>query len=501
MATLRSISLHGPLHIPFEVIVVLNQPIVHEESHLDDLVNGVRFIPSAANLGLAGAANRGRNVARGELLIVLHDDAEVESGWMEALVDTADAHPTAGAIGGKVLYPDGRLQNAGMILWRDATSSPPWFGERPPPSAFDRMRVVDYCGTSSLLVRADVWDDIGGLDERFYPVYYVDVDLAMAIRQRGLVVLYQPQSRILHHSGASGSSRWRSFVGARNRQLFIDKWGSALDQYEPGGADVAGAIGRAMTRAASIAPTPHRGDRLLLPSPVFKVPGGPRCTLADGVYLDKERDLRQAYVAYLDETVEQLERQLEVAMVSAARAEQELATLRAASAYLAGTRLSFASDGNAYRYQCIGGYGAEEWGVWLGADALTIVLPHPTTLSTDSSDGWTLQLDALPFLTERRTRSAMTVTVNETIVLHVDETRSGPQRYETRIPARSGSPTNVLVVTIGGGEATSPSSIDLNGDDRPLSVGIIALTLVPAGIVAPSSADDAKPYRPSATRV
>lgn len=500
MATLRSISLHGPLHIPFEVIVVLNQPIVQEAPRLDHLVNGVRFIASAANLGLAGAANRGRNVARGELLIVLHDDAEVESGWMEALVDTADAHPTAGAIGGKVLYPDGRLQNAGMILWRDATSSPPWFGERPPPTAFDRLRVVDYCGTSSLLVRAEVWDDIGGLDERFYPVYYVDVDLAMAVRQRGLVVLYQPQSRILHHGGASDSSRWRSFVSARNRQLFIDKWGSALDQHEPADADVAAAIGRAMTRAAALAPAPHRGDSLLSPSPV-KVPGGPRCTLEDSVYLDKERDLRQAYVAYLDTTVDLLERQLEVATGSAARAKHELATLRAAASYLAGTRLSFASDGNAYRYQCTGGYGAEDWGVWLGDDALTIVLPHPTTPSTDSSDGWTLQLDALPFLTERRTHSAMTVTVDKTVVLHVDETRSGPQRYETRVPARAGSPTNVLVVTIVGGEATSPSSIDLNGDDRPLSVGIIALTLVPAEIVAPSIADDAEPYRRSATHL
>src|SRR5262249_11859966 len=157
------------------------------------------------NLGLAGAGNRGRALAKGELLVLLHDDAEVEPGWLEALVEAADRHPEAGAIGGKVLFPDGRLQSAGMILWRDATTSPPWTkGTTPDPAAFDRPRAVDYCGTCSLLVRAAVWDAAGGLDERLFPVYFVDVDLAMAIRRMGRVVLYEPRSVIRHHQGASG---------------------------------------------------------------------------------------------------------------------------------------------------------------------------------------------------------------------------------------------------------------------------------------------------------
>lgn len=191
LATLRSLSLHGPQHIPFETIVVLNESVAAEESRLNESVTGIHVIASTVNLGLAGAGNRGRSIAKGELLILLHDDAEIEPGWMEAVVETADAHPEAGAIGGKVLWPDGRLQNAGMILFRNGGTSAPWFGDAPPRTAFDRVRAVDYCGTSSLLVRAEVWDAIGGLDERLYPVYYVDVDLAMAIRQLGRVVLYQ----------------------------------------------------------------------------------------------------------------------------------------------------------------------------------------------------------------------------------------------------------------------------------------------------------------------
>ena len=88
-----------------------------------------------------------------------------------------------------------------MILWRDATTSPPWIGDAPDPDSFNQPRAVDYCGSSSLLVRAVAWDAVGGLDERIYPAYYVDVDLSMALRSRGWSVLYQPR---FAHSTPSG---------------------------------------------------------------------------------------------------------------------------------------------------------------------------------------------------------------------------------------------------------------------------------------------------------
>jgi GT2 family glycosyltransferase len=192
-ACLRSLARFGPATIPYETIVVLNQATHEAEARLQEVATGVRVTSSPVNLGLAGAGNRGRALARGDLLILLHDDAEIEPGWMEALVETADSYPEAGAIGGKVLYPDGQLQFAGAILWQNGICSFPWVGEWPPPTAFNRLRAVDFCGTSSLLVRAGLWDFVGGLDEQFYPVYYVDVDLAMALRKLGFVVLYQPK--------------------------------------------------------------------------------------------------------------------------------------------------------------------------------------------------------------------------------------------------------------------------------------------------------------------
>ena len=247
-ACLRSLAVHGPAGIAHEIIVVLNES--EGDEGLSREFPDVEFVASPVNLGLAGAGNRARALAQGELFVLLHDDAEVEAGWLEALVHTADAHPEAGAVGSKVLYPDGRLQNAGMVLWREATTSPPWVGDEPGADAFPETRAVDYCGTSSLLIRASAWDAVGGLDERLYPAYPVDVDLAMGLRQAGFVVLYEPRSVIRHHRGASSiSDRWREFVGGRNRLLFLEKWASALEEHEPAEHDSVEAISRALARA------------------------------------------------------------------------------------------------------------------------------------------------------------------------------------------------------------------------------------------------------------
>lgn len=253
LGCLQSIARYSPVNIAYEVIVVLNEADENTAARLCEIVAGAHIVASPVNLGLAGSGNRGRHLARGELLVLLHDDAEIEPGWLEALVDTADAHPEAGAIGGKVLFPDGRLQNAGMILWSDAYTSPPWIGEPPSETAFDSLRAVDYCGTSALLVRTWAWDAIGGLDERFYPVYYVDVDLAMTLNALGLIVLYQPAARIRHHIGGNRELAFRQFVAERNRKEFLEKWGSALEAYEPPGRDSPQAVDRAIARAEAFA--------------------------------------------------------------------------------------------------------------------------------------------------------------------------------------------------------------------------------------------------------
>ncbi len=289
--------------------MLLNADVASCAALLRDAVTGARVVASAVNLGLAGGANRLRAEARGELLVLLHDDVEVESGWLEALVATADRHPDAGAVGSQVLEMDGRLQNSGMILWRDGTTSPPWIGTPPPPSAFDRRRAVDYCGTASLLVRAETWDAIGGADEGFFPAYYVDVDLALAMRAHGQVTLYEPASRIRHHRGASSDLRWRVFLTVRHRRRLLAKWGDALATHEARVDGSPDAIARAVAGAEAVGETLRRRDA---PStPTARPPSPARDAAAqERRHLEMDVALRRDYAATLEEALHAAEREL-----------------------------------------------------------------------------------------------------------------------------------------------------------------------------------------------
>lgn len=305
-ACLRSLARHAPKGIPFETIVVLNNATSASEARIQGAFSGVQVLSSSVNLGLAGAGNLGRARSKGELLAILHDDAEIEPGWMEALIESADLHPEAGAIGSKVYFPDGRLQSAGNILWRDGTTSPPWVGPAPDPAAFDELRAVDYCGTSSILVRTATWDAVGGLDERFFPAYYVDVDLCMGVRHVGQVVLYEPRSRIRHHRGASMRNRFRFFVSARNRSLFLEKWERAMDQHEPPAPGSPEAITRALECARAFVPRVVRPNDALAPRTYTM----PEVAALERRNLERDLAVNREYVADLSAALEASEERL-----------------------------------------------------------------------------------------------------------------------------------------------------------------------------------------------
>ncbi len=218
--------------VSFETILVLNDALPEVETLVRERVSGATVLSSSVQLGLAGGSNRARAAARGELLVLFHDDAEAEPGWLEGLVETIDAHPEAGAVGSRMLNPDGTPQSLGSILWRDGTALS-LGGPKSLLPASDMTFAVDYCGSSSLLVRAATWDAIGGADERFYPAFYVDVDLCLGIWSRGQAVLATPASRVRHTKSASTEPRFRDFLYRQNRNLLQEKWGEALEAFEP----------------------------------------------------------------------------------------------------------------------------------------------------------------------------------------------------------------------------------------------------------------------------
>jgi len=224
---LDSLKRNVTTKVAFETIVVFNGTPDAERQRVSGALRDARVIVSAVNLGFGGANNRAAREAGGEYLVMLNDDAEVQPEWLESLVATADENPEAGAVGSKIVFPDGALQEAGSVIWSDASTI--GVGRYLPAGSrrYDYLREVDYASASSLLVRRETFEAIGGFDERFFPGYNEDVDLCLAMRRRRQQVLYQPRSVIVHHESQSGGEA-RTFLIMRTRPLLREKWSQEL---------------------------------------------------------------------------------------------------------------------------------------------------------------------------------------------------------------------------------------------------------------------------------
>ncbi len=102
---LKSLRAHIGREISYEVIIVLNAATDEVKEFVKERTQGVIILESAANLGVAGGYNRARSVARGEFLLLLHDDTEISPVWLESLLETMATHPAAGAVGSYNCFP------------------------------------------------------------------------------------------------------------------------------------------------------------------------------------------------------------------------------------------------------------------------------------------------------------------------------------------------------------------------------------------------------------
>ncbi|HET7925690.1 MAG TPA: glycosyltransferase, partial [Rhodanobacteraceae bacterium] len=194
-ACLRSLAEHAGA-IPFEVIVVDDCSNDRTQERLAD-VEGIRVLRNAENLGFIGSCNAGAAAARGELVLFLNNDTRVTAGWLEALVRCLDEAPDAGLVGAKLIYPDGRLQEAGGIVFDDASGWNYGRFDDPDDPRYAFRREADYCSGAAILLRTDLFRRLGGFDTRYAPAYYEDTDLAFAVRAAGYKVWYEPASTVV----------------------------------------------------------------------------------------------------------------------------------------------------------------------------------------------------------------------------------------------------------------------------------------------------------------
>ena len=187
-----------------------------------------RWLHSPVNLGFGPANNAAAAEAQGEYLLCLNNDTEPQPGWLEPLLQVADADPKVGIVGSKLVFADGFLQEAGGIVYSNGVTRN--FGRHGDPKdpAANYVREVDYASAAAALVRKSVFEALGGFDPLYAPAYFEDTDLCFGVRKLGYKVIYQPASVVVHFEGASSNASGENTASQRlialNKPKFEAKW-------------------------------------------------------------------------------------------------------------------------------------------------------------------------------------------------------------------------------------------------------------------------------------
>lgn len=227
----------------FEVIIVENNSTEKETFEYYEAIarkhGNIKIVKWEGNFNYSAINNFGVNYAKGEFILLLNNDVEIINGsCLEEMLMFAQ-RKDVGAVGAKLYYSDDTVQHAGVILGLGGTAghAHKHFG-RSHPGYMARASIaqnLSACTAACLMMRRDVFDEVGGLDESF-EVAFNDVDLCMKIRKKGYLVVFTPYAELYHYESKSRGNdstpeKLERFRGEIDR--FKEKWKKQLDDGDP----------------------------------------------------------------------------------------------------------------------------------------------------------------------------------------------------------------------------------------------------------------------------
>ena len=217
-------------------IIVLDDASQDRTPKILPAIPGIRYIRNYTNLGFLRSCNRAASESHGDYLVFLNNDTEVQKGWLDHMLAVFERFDRVGIVGAKLIYPNGRLQEAGGFIWRDASGINFGRDDDPRKPEYNYVRETDYCSAACIMIKAVLFKDLNGFDELFAPAYYEDTDLAFKVRQSRYKVLYQPASHVIHFEGGTCGTDLKSGVKAYqqvNAKKFAAKWAPILLEHYP----------------------------------------------------------------------------------------------------------------------------------------------------------------------------------------------------------------------------------------------------------------------------
>lgn len=234
---LKSI-LENTQDVAYEIILV-DDCSNDESNELLQLMTGIEVITNNQQQGFVLSCNLGAAQARGKFLLFLNNDCLVTRGWLQSILELFAVDDQVGLVGAKLIYPDGTLQEAGGIVWRDGSAWNFGRGDTSDKPEYNYVRQVDYCSGACLAVSKGLFQALGGFDQDYAPAYFEDVDLAFKVKSRGLKVLYQPAAEVVHFEGVSTQKKMASGLKGYqvlHQERFYAKWKQMLQAHRSNGS-------------------------------------------------------------------------------------------------------------------------------------------------------------------------------------------------------------------------------------------------------------------------
>lgn len=218
-------SLRKVTYPSVEVIVVDNNSEEDPTPVITERYPEVRLIVSDENIGFAGGNNLGIKASRGEYLMFLNNDTEVDPKFIEPFIELFESNPQAGAASSKILY----YNSGNLIQYAGCTGMDPFTGRNKrigwlekDRGQYDTVKETDLAHGAAMMVPRSVIDKVGMMPEFFF-LYYEEVDWCETIKDAGYKIFYVPGSKVYHKESMSigKSSTLKTYYLTRNRLLYM----------------------------------------------------------------------------------------------------------------------------------------------------------------------------------------------------------------------------------------------------------------------------------------